>query len=103
MQKSRKNWEGCKRSAKTSESEKEHLLVEVKGCSGDSVCVELTSNEYKAMLDQPSKYQLAIVTNALEKPHPFIIRYNKSDETWRDQDGREAKRIERTGARIVIN
>ena len=73
------------------------LLVEVKGCSGDAGQVELTPNEYKAMWDCRDVYRLAIVTRALEAPQLSIIHFNGSDETWRDQDDREVRLMERTG------
>ena len=80
-----------------------HLIVEVKGCSGDATRVELTPNEYRAMCAQRNKYRLAIVTTALQHPRLSIFSYNESDDTWRDRDGREAELIERTGVRIAIN
>ena len=45
------------------------LLVEVKGCSGDSRQVELTPNEYAAMGHRRYReiYRLAVVTRALEE------------------------------------
>ena len=83
------------------------LLVEVKGCSGDSRQVELTPNEYSAMghARHREMYRLAIVTRALEgEQHRrlSIIRYNGSDDTWCDQDGRRVSVKELTGARIGL-
>ena len=75
------------------------LLVEVKGRSGDIAQVELTPNEYAAMCSRHHRdmYRLAIVTRALVAPRLSIIRFNGSDETWRDQDDREVCPEERTG------
>ena len=80
-----------------------HLLVEVKGCSGDAAVVELTPNEYKAMCRKRHQYRLAIVTNALDKPRLSIVSFNGSDDTWRDQDNRRIRLTERTGARITCD
>ena len=79
------------------------LLVEVKGCSGDPGQVELTPNEYKAMWDYRDVYRLAIVTRALEVPRLSIIRFNRSDETWRDRDAREIRLVERTGVIVRVD
>lgn len=77
------------------------LLVEVKGCSG-AAQVELTPNEYDAMKRFKHRYRLAIVSTALEDPQLSIVRYNPSDETWRDQDGRVAYLEDRVGVRIRL-
>ena len=63
-----------------------HLLVEVKGCSGDAAQAELTPNEYRAMLSRRRNYRLAIVTRALDNPQVSVFRFNGSDNTWRDQN-----------------
>lgn len=76
------------------------LLVEVKGCSGHEAKVELTPNEYTAMRRQNPHYRLAIVTNALDKPHLSIVSFNGSDGTWRDKTGRKFRLKEMTGARV---
>ena len=76
------------------------LLVEVKGCSGHDVKVELTPNEYTAMRRQNPHYRLAIVTNALDNPHLSIVSFNGSDGTWRDKTGRKFRLKEMTGARV---
>ena len=82
------------------------LLVEVKGCSGDSRQVELTPNEYAAMGHRRYReiYRLAVVTRALEEQQRRLsmVRYNGSDDTWRDQDGRRVRVKELTGARIGL-
>ena len=78
-----------------------HLLVEVKGCSGDRGQVELTPNEYAQMLRRRGKYRLAIVTRALDHPQLSIVRYNESDETWCDRDNRKVRLVELTGVRVT--
>ena len=82
------------------------LLVEVKGCSGNSQQVQLTPNEYAAMGHRRyrERYRLAVVTRALEKRQRRLsmVRYNGSDDTWRDQDGRRVRVKELTGARIGL-
>lgn len=79
------------------------LLVEVKGCSGDAL-VELTPNEYAAMKSRQyrNRYRLAVVSTALSDPHLSILKYNVSDDTWRDQSERVARLHERLGVRIRI-
>ena len=81
------------------------LLVEVKGCSGDTGQVELTPNEYAAMCSRHHRdaYRLAIVTRALEDPRLSIISFNGSDKTWRDQHDREIRLEKRTGARVITD
>ena len=79
-----------------------NLLVEVKGCSGGAGQVELTSNEYKAMLNRRDVYRLAIVVRALDNPQLSIVSFNESDETWRDQDNREVRLDERKGVRVIF-
>ena len=49
------------------------LLVEVKGCSGGPD-VQLTPNEYAAMLRHCHQYRLAVVSNALVDPQLAIVR-----------------------------
>ena len=82
------------------------LVVEVKGCSGDSRQVELTPNEYAAMGHPRIRemYRLAVVTRALEEEQRRLsmVRYNGSDDTWRDQDGQLVRVKELTGARIGL-
>jgi len=82
------------------------LLVEVKGNSGDSGAVELTPNEYAAMHGRAHRdsYRLAIVTRALEKRRArlTVVRFNGSDETWRDEDERKVKLVERIGVRVYF-
>ena len=77
------------------------LLVEVKGCSGKPD-VQLTPNEYAAMLRCPHQYRLAIVSNALVDPHLDIVRYNVSDDTWRDMNERLASIDEKVAARVRL-
>ena len=79
------------------------LLVEVKGSSGNTGQVELTPNEYAAMRDRRHRdvYRLAIVKRALDYPQLSIVRFNKSDETWRDQKNRKVRLNERKGVRVT--
>lgn len=77
------------------------LLVEVKGCSGGASQVELTPNEYAAMCRRRNVYRLAIVTRALDDPQLWIVRFNESDETWRNQYNRKVRLDERKGVRVT--
>ena len=76
-------------------------LVEVKGCSGGPD-VQLTPNEYAAMLRNYYQYRLAVVSNALVDPQLHIVRYNESDDTWRTDDGRLASFDEQISARVHL-
>ena len=46
---------------------KEKLLIEVKGLSGNEVVSELTPNEYAQMKNNIVNYRICLVTNALDK------------------------------------
>ena len=76
-------------------------LVEVKGCSGGPD-VQLTANEYGAMLRNCHQYRLAVVSNALADPRLDIVRYVASDETWRTDDDRLASIDPQVSARVRL-
>ena len=76
-------------------------LVEVKGCSGGPD-VQLTPNEYDAMLRNCHQYRLAVVSNALVDPQLDIIRYIASDDTWRADGDRLASIDEQVSARVHL-
>lgn len=65
------------------------LKIEVKGLSGNSVCVELTPNEYAKMKSNTDTYRLCVVTNALNKRRQNMHRFGRSIDTgkWEDQFG----------------
>lgn len=76
-------------------------LVEVKGCSGGPD-VQLTPNEYAAMLRNCRQYRLAVVSNALVDPQLDIVRYIASEDTWRADDDRLASIDEQVSARVHL-
>ncbi len=59
-----------------------NLKIEVKGLSGSKMLVELTPNEYKALIEKRQTYFLFIVTNALNKNPDFEIfsYFNRRNE-----------------------
>jgi hypothetical protein len=58
------------------------LRIEVKGLSGTSFSVELTPNEYLAFSEQAADYRLAVVIDALSKPHLSLCRYSAEMSRW---------------------
>lgn len=80
------------------------LLVEVKGCSGGDVVVEVTPNEFAQMNRHCAVYRQAIVTNALELQNSrlTVVSYNIADQSWRDEQGRPAHINKIVAARITV-
>lgn len=79
------------------------LLVEVKGSSGLDVNVQLTPNEYRAMLEhRDNNYRLAVVTNALRKPKLHIVSFNENNKTWWDQNDDQFIVEEKIGAKVSV-
>jgi Domain of unknown function (DUF3883) len=68
--------------AKSGQSGRYSLRIEVKGLSGTVFCIELTPNEYNAFKEQASDYRLAVVVNALESPSLSICRYSDEQGAW---------------------
>lgn len=58
------------------------LRIEVKGLSGTTFLVDLTSNEYQAFMQQADDYRLAVVLNALKTPELSICRYSQEQDIW---------------------
>lgn len=86
------------------------LNVEVKGLSGNEVCVELTPNEYKQMGSPKhrSSYVVYVVTNAREPSaaaHVFYYNAEASsghNHVWMTEDGRTLKIEEVIAARLTV-
>lgn len=78
------------------------LRLEVKGCSGKNVAVEVTPNEYAAMTSRGyrASYRLCIVTNALVNPLLQIFAHDAQTGIWSEEDGRTLTISPRTGAAI---
>lgn len=85
------------------------LKVEVKGLSGDDVCVELTPNEYEKMLSPKHRtmYVVYVVTaagTAAATSHVFYYNADVSkgqQHVWMTVDGRALKIKPLTGARLT--
>jgi len=58
------------------------LRIEVKGLSGHSPCVDLTTNEYDAFCRRKLDYRLCVVTDCLVTPRLHVFRYNLPSQSW---------------------
>jgi uncharacterized protein DUF3883 len=64
-------------------------LLEVKGLSGNTICVELTPNEYAQMQANHADYRLCVVTNALEAaPVLSVFAHFTNTGHWEDENCR---------------
>jgi Domain of unknown function (DUF3883) len=79
------------------------LHLEVKGLSGDNAVVELTPNEYKAMQERPSSYQVCIVTNALEDEKRRLRVFACENDRWVSKQGELLNIQPKTAARISVS
>lgn len=79
-------------------SDKEVLLIEVKGLSGTEIYIELTPNEYKK--SKKKNYIISVVRDCLREPkiHIFSKIFNK----WQDQYGIRLLVEKRIGARMNV-
>jgi hypothetical protein len=66
---------------------KRELKLEVKGLSGNSVIVELSPNEYKAMKIHRAGYRVCVVSNALDQPRLQVFGYSGDTGQWVDSNG----------------
>jgi hypothetical protein len=89
----------------------EVLKVEVKGLSGAEVCVELTPNEYQAMLsvEHRAEYVVYVVAEAgTAKATPYVFYHHaersKAEKAliWQTRDGLTLNIKEIPGARLTI-
>lgn len=78
------------------------LLLEVKGLSGTSLCVELTPNEFAKMDSHKHSYCLCIVTRALSSPELAVFSYSVEGDRWQDERRRTLLVECRTGARCSL-
>ena len=61
------------------------IRIEVKGFSRQEVSADLTANEYAKMKLYKSRgYRLAVVTNALSAPMPYIFEFSLEKNKWVD-------------------
>lgn len=88
----------------------DRLKVEVKGVAGDNCSVELTPNEYKAMLSaEHRKMYVVFVVTGLGSQHPqaHIFRYDRDSSTvddpaWVSQRGQRLHIQPRMAARLSL-
>jgi hypothetical protein len=78
------------------------LLLEVKGLSGASLCVELTPNEFAKMDLHKHTYCLCVVTDALTSPVLSIFSYSAESNCWQDEKQRILQVRPLTGARCSL-
>jgi hypothetical protein len=67
----------------------EQLLLEVKGLASNSICFELTPNEYEQLQEQEELYRICVVTAALTNPELSIYKFNRQTQSWQDESQRE--------------
>ncbi|MBC5767555.1 DUF3883 domain-containing protein [Ramlibacter albus] len=59
------------------------IMIEVKGLSGQNVCVELTPNEFAKMQEHQDRYILFVVTGALTQSRTGrVFRYDAQRAAW---------------------
>ena len=80
------------------------LRLEVKGLTGDTAVVEVTPNEYKAIVRHVPSYRLCIVTDALaaKRAKLRIFAYEADAEAWLSDGGETLKIAELVAARISV-
>jgi hypothetical protein len=80
------------------------LHVEVKGLSGHAAVVEVTPNEYKAMITRRQSYQLCIVSDALavDRATLRIFSYDLHRKAWVSGEIETLNISERVAARISV-
>lgn len=81
------------------------LRIEVKGLSGKAASIELTPNEYNALLEKTLDYRLCIVTGSLAAPTLSVCAFNLAVKRWRVEAGsplRDFAIKERTGAVVTL-
>lgn len=64
------------------------LKLEVKGLAGPQLVVDLTPNEYRAMIEHQDSYRLCIVTTTLTEPSLSVFAYSAESDRWESRDGR---------------
>lgn len=80
------------------------LLLEVKGLSRSEITIELTPNEYAQMQNHKEDYRICVVSSAdnykIRTLHRF--RFSAERTEWIDQNGRQLRVTEMTGARATV-
>jgi hypothetical protein len=83
-------------------SRTEELRLEVKGLTGNQICVELTPNEYAQMQKWRDSYRICVVTNAMVEPRLAIFRYYFESNKWQDDQGNSLQVEEAIAARCRV-
>lgn len=65
----------------------QHLLLEVKGLSGQQLTVELSANEYAHSKKHKSNYRICIVNNALDKEKRELFVFANVRDKWIAENG----------------
>lgn len=82
------------------------LKIEVKGLSGKFLSVELTHNEYKALIakDNMLTYRLCVVTECLSRqPMLKVFAFNIPSKKWLSENGECLKIQEKIAASITLD
>ncbi|MGI6745820.1 MAG: protein NO VEIN domain-containing protein [Acutalibacteraceae bacterium] len=70
------------------------LRIEVKGHSGHEVYADISRKEFEMMKKHKERgYRLAIVTNALADPVPYMFEYSASLGEWVESNSKEPLKI----------
>jgi hypothetical protein len=81
---------------------KTELKIEVKGLSGNSLSVEVSSNEYEKMYRYKDSYRLCVVINCLTNPILYTFAYSNEKKCWLNEEGNELIIEEIISARCKI-
>jgi hypothetical protein len=76
------------------------LHLEVKGCKGNSVCVELTPNELAFAKQNHKTFHLCVVLDALKNKKLRVFRPEANAAQWCDESGNQLSTFERIAATI---
>jgi len=81
---------------------KRELRLEVKGLSGNEICVELTPNEFAQMQKWRDSYQICVVTNVLTDPQLAVFSYRSKSDKWQDDRMRTLRFTQIVAARATV-
>jgi len=76
----------------------EHLLLEIKGLSGNELTVELSPNEYYHSIKHSKKFRVCIFNNALDNKKQKLYVFFHKNGIWTDISGLKLNVTEKTGA-----
>jgi hypothetical protein len=81
-------------------SQATELHLEVKGCKRNTVCIELTPNEYSFAKNNHKTFRLCVVLDALKERTLRVFRPKAQAAQWYDDSGDKLSAIEKIGAII---